>query len=1094
MVLNLRLSFVDKLRLTVVPSSLEAPTQRGLTERAGGIYKNILYKAMQDYQCGSREEWLELVDIAVMTRNRLLMRAGYSPIQRVIGYSPRLPGGLLSDGERDHMSASLVKAGDEQATRAMRMRKAASVAFHAADCDQALRAAALGGPRRHQNYEVGQAVFFWRRGAGTAKKTRHSYWHGPGRVIMTSLPNAVWIVYNGALVKAAPERVRVATPEEDLSMSGWLRGISKVREQFEKVPSKGFVDITGDKGEIDDEDYPHPQVHAGDLRIEDELELPHPYPKRSRIHGPQPLSGAHIGQVLSHQEPPTLQPPHLPQPLPPQPPLPSQTTQPLAAGTSDDNDFEHGEEAAGFTTSGSGLKREAEEGDGEPAAKKSRMHLLELYYVHLQSLAKQRAKKEVKARDFQGEDAAKLQRAILREISNNLETKAYELLSREESSNIMRTKPEKIMESRYVLTKKPLEPAEIAKAESEGVLLSDQEHGPCKAKARRVMKGYSEEAALEVEFSTPQVSRDSVIFVLQVIASMGWDPGFLDFTQAFHSGDAINRELYCSQPREGIPGAHPDQLLRLLKTCYGLTDGPLAWYQHLARRLQRDFGCQPSKADPCVFLLHDRTDPEAPKLQGIVGVATDDLLHGGDDRHWTNVAQIAKEYKLGKNQVGAGRFTGKDIKKESDGSISVNQAFYVKEKVFQIPLSRKRKQQRYSKCTASEVEQLRSSLGALSWLAKETRCDLAGKVALLQQSFPVPKVGDLVEANKIALEAQQHSQLGLKIMPIPWRDLRVSVVTDAAWGNARESAWLEDHPDDHWEETETAWIRHHVQPRRTSYHPAASPDGPDPHHVQPSREIHKYTNTANGIDYEVVQDEWNHAEGIRVLQELPWTGRSVFLKNVNEGEVTKVHSSLVQLQSLSSQGGQIVIYHHRSLSQDEKPAMTTVASWRSCRLKRKTVDTLAAEGQALQSGVGAVHWHRLMLLEAFHGMFSPEDWRSAVGRVPFLAAVDSKSLFDAVNKCASTATYVSDKRTAIDLSVIKTDQAETSGTVRWIDTRAMISDPLTKHHPGSYLRHVLSTGYWSIMEEGHALHAKMLERQGEAPLCQFYLTVWEFRV
>ena len=127
-------------------------------------------------------------------------------------------------------------------------------------------------------------------------------------------------------------------------------------------------------------------------------------------------------------------------------------------------------------------------------------------------------------------------------------------------------------------------------------------------------------------------------------------------------------------------------------------------------------------------------------------------------------------------------------------------------------------------------------------------------------------------------------------------------------------------------------------------------------------------------------------------------------------------------------------------------------------------------------------------------MFSPEEWRAAVGRVPFLAAVDSKSLFDAVNECAGSATYVSDKRTAIDISAIKTDLAETSGTVRWIATRAMISDPLTKPHPGAYLRHVLSTGYWSIMEEGHALHSKMLERKGEPLLCQFYLTVWEFRV
>ena len=71
----------------VVPSPVEAPYQRGLTERAGGIFKNILYKAMQDYRCQGEAEWRELVDVACVTRNRLLMRAGYSPIQGVLGYT-----------------------------------------------------------------------------------------------------------------------------------------------------------------------------------------------------------------------------------------------------------------------------------------------------------------------------------------------------------------------------------------------------------------------------------------------------------------------------------------------------------------------------------------------------------------------------------------------------------------------------------------------------------------------------------------------------------------------------------------------------------------------------------------------------------------------------------------------------------------------------------------------------------------------------------------------------------------------------------------------------------------------------------------------
>ena len=97
-------------------------------------------------------------------KKRLLMRSGYSPIQRVIGYSPRLPGGLLSDGEQDLSTASLAGIGDVGVTKQMEMRKAAATAFHETDCEQAIKNATLAGPRPHRNFEAGQVVYFWRRG------------------------------------------------------------------------------------------------------------------------------------------------------------------------------------------------------------------------------------------------------------------------------------------------------------------------------------------------------------------------------------------------------------------------------------------------------------------------------------------------------------------------------------------------------------------------------------------------------------------------------------------------------------------------------------------------------------------------------------------------------------------------------------------------------------------------------------------------------------------------------------------------------------------------------------------------------------------
>ena len=125
------------------------------------------------------------------------------------------------------------------------------------------------------------------------------------------------------------------------------------------------------------------------------------------------------------------------------------------------------------------------------------------------------------------------------------------------------------------------------------------------------MQGYSESALLDLETSTPQVHRDSVIFAAQIMASMGWIPGFADFTQAFHSGDfgdPIDRELYAEQPAEGLTNAERGQLLRLRKTCYGLTDGPYAWFKHIVNFICNELGYRQSVVDPCLFFLDSPAD------------------------------------------------------------------------------------------------------------------------------------------------------------------------------------------------------------------------------------------------------------------------------------------------------------------------------------------------------------------------------------------------------------------------------------------------------------------------------------------------------
>ena len=55
----------------------------------------------------------------------------------------------------------------------------------------------------------------------------------------------------------------------------------------------------------------------------------------------------------------------------------------------------------------------------------------------------------------------------------------------------------------------------------------------------------------------------------------------------------------------------------------------------------------------------------------------------------------------------------------------------------------------------------------------------------------------------------------------------------------------------------------------------------------------------------------------------------------------------------------------------------------------------------------------------------------------------------------------------------------------------MLSDCLTKEAKSDYLRHVMSTGKWSILKEGAALQRKLSERQDLYSICFSSLTLFD---
>ena len=417
---------------------------------------------------------------------------------------------------------------------------------------------------------------------------------------------------------------------------------------------------------------------------------------------------------------------------------------------------------------------------------------------------------------------------------------------------------------------------------------------------------------------------------------------------------------------------------------------------------------------------------------------------------------IKGRYKLGKFARGSGRFAGKEIKYFPDGRIKVMQPLYVKEKIKEIPLTKERKRERMSRCDAMEINALRTLLGALAWLSKESRPDLAGRTAILQQSMPHPSIQDIVEANILAQEAHRDPEIGIVFYPISLDRLRVGTVTDASWGNVFDrSSWNEEEGD-FWMETEDQWIRYHVHPRRILFHPGSTRgEGPDLHHLQPQR--------WTCIDgYGEREDEWNSKDALRGILNEPWTGKTIFAKSATVEP--RVSDKFLQQARTSSQAGYILFFYDMHMETKPGDYRISVFHWKSFKLKRQTVNTLSAETQSMVAGVGGVHWQRFMLLQSRGYVIGGQGWEEKLAELPFIAVTDSKSLYDTMSKCSNPATQVEDKRTAIDITILKNDMRRSKGQVRWIPGSVMISDALTKKMNAQGLRDLLNCGRWSLFE------------------------------
>ena len=177
-----------------------------------------------------------------------------------------------------------------------------------------------------------------------------------------------------------------------------------------------------------------------------------------------------------------------------------------------------------------------------------------------------------------------------------------------------------------------------------------------------------------------------------------------------------------------------------------------------------------------------------------------------------------------------------------------------------------------------------------------------------------------------------------------------------------------------------------------------------------------------------------------------------------------------------TQAGYIVAFTEKQL-QDGKVARWCPLTWRSYKLPRAVSSTLSAESQAFASASGTTEWLLLLLSEILDGPMSMRQCRDALSRRPPILITDCKSLYDhLVSPSAPTA--IEDRRTSIDVVIIRESVRAMQAFVRWVPTAHMLADALTKDQgdPMDALRGCIRSSTCQISPESTVLQQQAKER------------------
>lgn len=163
---------------------------------------------------------------------------------------------------------------------------------------------------------------------------------------------------------------------------------------------------------------------------------------------------------------------------------------------------------------------------------------------------------------------------------------------------------------------------------------------------------------------------------------------------------------------------------------------------------------------------------------------------------------------------------------------------------------------------------------------------------------------------------------------------------------------------------------------------------------------------------------------------------------------------------------------------DGKPSVLNPISWKSGKLPRVARSSLSAEIQAFSVTEEELMFVRLEWAELCGHKIPTNDSISLIAATKGVVVTDAKSLYDIIQKGSNMTSGfgLKEKYAILDMMSLL-QRLEQAGTVtRWVHSNAQLADAMTKHLTSSALLRVLTSGYWTLVDDPLFVSAKKLRR------------------